>query len=267
MAFDIPNSDQVINGLDAATQLTNQYVVAPLAALGISGFAFTTRREIKSELRAETSDNYNEKNIALQDTISLAPEIFTLSGFIGEVSYITTKPKNQGAKTIAQQLTTIVGYLPTITAAAKQLQSSINSAKSGESNYFDAALGSGINLYQTFQKLNPPPTQQAKAYNFFLALRNSRSLVSFDTPYGFKANYMIVNVLMIQPENTETKSDIEIQLKEMRFATTSIVAFDPYKYQGRSIQQNSPIDNKGTAQGTIPSKTISDTIASTLGIK
>ncbi len=262
MAFDIPSSNDLIKGLDAATQLTNQYVVAPLAALGISGFAFTTRKEIKSELSADSSDNYNEKNIALQDTISLAPEVWSLSGFIGEVSYKTTKTKNQGAKTIAQQLTTIAGYLPTITASAKQLQNAIQSNKNGMQDYLDAALGTGIDLYQTFKKLNPPPTEQAKAYNFFLALRNARSLVSFDTPYGFKANYMIKNVIIIQPENTETKSDIEIHLKEIRLATTSTVLFDPNKYQGRAIQQNSPIENKGTAQGTASTKTFSNLVTS-----
>ena len=256
----IPSSSDVIKGLDTATQLTNQYVISPIANLGIAGFAFTTKREYRSELKANITDNYNEKNIAIQDNIALEPEIFTLSGYIGEVSVLTTKPKLGGLKSLAQQLTTIAGYLPTITDAAKQLQNAVTSNKSGMQDYLDASLGTGIDLYNTFKKLNPPKTVQAKAYNFLLALRNSRSLVAFDTPYGFKSNYAIMNIVMIQPENTDTKSDIEITLKEIRFAYTSIVPFDASQYQGRSIQQNQPTQNQGSTQGVISTKTSSDLI-------
>jgi phosphate/sulfate permease len=252
------------NKLDAAVDLTNQYVIAPIAGFGIGGFLFSSRKEYRAELRSQITDNYNEKNIALQDNIANEPEIFTLTGLIGEIAYAPKDDKTK-LQSIAQKLTTIAGYLPLLTSTVKNLQSNITAGQAGGQAALDASLSSAQDLYAFYKRLNPPKTEQAKAYNYFLALRNARVLISFDTPYGFKSNFAIQSLIMTQPENTETKSDIEIVLKEMRFATTTIVPFDASKYDTRAAAQKAPTENKGNTAGENDGKSYTDIIKKTFG--
>ncbi len=246
----IPSSDTIINGTDTASALVNQYIVAPIAQLGIAGFNLTITKTEKSEFDSDITDHYVEKNIAVQDHIALKPEMYVITGFVGELVYQNTKSQSQIQK-LAQKLTTISGFLPIISDTMKQLQTSIINGKAGGGliDYLNASLGAGIDLYQTFQKINPPKTQQAKAYNYFLALRNARQLISFNTPYGFKANYVIKNFFFFQPEKTEGYSEVEFTMKQFRTVTTKTVAFDSKKYQGRTAAQQSLTANKGNTQG------------------
>lgn len=240
--------------VEGLNELANQYVVAPLAAFGIAGFQFSAFKQYKSELKSQITDNYSEKNIALQDNIVLEPELFSLSGVVGEITYEYKNNKPSQIKQLAQKLTTLVGYLPAISDTLKTLQKSVDTKVEPSQAFADATLASAADLYQTYKKLNPPKTMQAKAYNFFLALRNARVLISFDTPYGFKANYAIMNIITTQPENTETTSDVEIILKEFRYARTSTVPFDAAKFQGRTQPQNQPVVDKGSTQGETTDK-------------
>lgn len=248
------NLNDTISKVDAANQLINQYVVEPFAGFGIAGFKFSAFKEYKGELRSRITDLYNEKNVALQDNIVLEPELFTLTGLIGELNYEYKENKANSVRKLAQKLTTIASFLPVVSATMKTLVATIDANKNTKQDYVDATLGSAINLYQTYQKLNPPKTMQAKAYNYFLALRNARLLISFSTPYGFKSNFAIMNVLMTQSEYTETTSDIVLVLKEIRYAVTSATKFDPSKFAGRGQQQNQSVENKGATQGLTEDK-------------
>lgn len=237
------------NKLDGLSNLTNSYVVAPIAGFGIGGFKFSAFKEYRGELKANITDNYNEKNIALHDNIALEPELFTLSGLVGEVSYLYKENKPSSLRTLAEKLTTVAAYLPTLSSTMKNLQSNINSTFNSKIDYVDAAFSSGIDLFQTYQKLNPPKTAQAKAYNYFSALRNARVPISFDTPYGFKGNFAILNVLMVQTETTETTSEVSIILKELRFATTETAPFDNSKSSSRLKNQTDSVKNNGLTKG------------------
>jgi len=258
------NLNETAGKVDGLNQLVSQYVVAPLAGFGISGFKFSAFKEYKGELKSKITDIYNEKNVALQDNIALEPELFTLSGLVGELTHEFKDNKPSNIRKLAEKLTTIAGFLPLISSTMKTLHSSINSQKNGPQDYADAALGSALDLYQTYKKLNPPKTMQAKAYNYFLALRNSKVLISFDTPYGFKSNFAIVNIVMTQPEYTETTSDVMLILKEIRYAQTSTVKFDPAKYESRAQQQNQPVADKGATQGKEADKKLFGSIIDSL---
>jgi len=241
--------NETASKVDGLNQLVNQYVVAPLAGFGLSGFKFSVFKEYKGELKARITDLYNEKNVALQDNIALEPELFTMSGLIGEITYEYQDNQASGVRKLAEKLTTIAGFLPLISSTMKTLHNSINTKVEPSQAFADATLGSALNLYQTYKKLNPPKTMQAKAYNYFLALRNAKVLISFDTPYGFKSNFAILNIVMTQPEYTETTSDVVLILKEIRYAQTSTVKFNPAKLQSRAQQQNQPVADKGATQG------------------
>jgi hypothetical protein len=253
--FTIPKDlNDTASKVDGLNQLANKYLVAPFAGFGIAGFKFSAFKEYKGELKSRITDIYNEKNVALQDNIALEPELFSLSGLVGELTYEYKDNKPSGVRKLAEKLTTIAGYLPLVSSTLKTLQNSINTKVEPSQAFADATLGSALNLYQTYQKLNPPKTVQAKAYNYFLALRNAKVLISFETPYGFKSNFAILNIVMTQPEYTETTSDVALILKEIRYAQSSTVKFDPKKYSGRGQQQNEPVADKGVTQGKATDK-------------
>jgi len=245
--------NQVAEKVDGLNEMVNQYVVAPIAGFGIAGFKFSAFKQFKGELKATATDYYTETNIALQDNIALEPELFTLSGVVSELNY--EFKEDSKLKQMAEKLITISAFIPMISSSMKSLQETINSRNAGAKAFADSALGTAQDLWSTYQKLNPPKTLQAKAYNYFLALRNARVLISFDTPYGFKSKFAIVSLIMTQPEFTEGKSDVEIILKEIRFAKTKATKFDPNTYQSRSKDQNQPTENKGSTQGEADNKT------------
>lgn len=248
------NLNDVSSKLSGLNQQSIEYLVTPFAGFGIAGFKFSAFKQYKAELRSNITDNYSEKNIALHDNIALEPEMYSLSGMIGEISYEYKGNQASQINKIAQKLTTITGFLPALSATMKTMHNFINTKIEPSQAYTDATLGTALDLYQTYQKLNPPQTAQAKAYNFFLALRNARVLISFETPYGFKTNYAIANLVMTQPDYTDTRSDVEVVLKEFRYAQTSQVPFDPDKYELRSQQQNQPVADKGSTQGVLETR-------------
>jgi hypothetical protein len=253
--FTIPKDlNETASKVDGLNQLVNQYIISPFAGFGMAGFKFSAFKEYKGELKSRITDIYNEKNVALQDNIALEPELFTLTGLVGELAHEYKDNKPSQVKKLAEKLTTIAGYLPLVSSTIKTLHNSINTKVEPSQAFADATLGSALNLYQTYQKINPPKTMQAKAYNYFLALRNSKVLISFETPYGFKSNFAILNVVMTQPEYTDTTSDVALILKEIRYAQTSTVKFNPSKLQARSQQQNQPVADKGNTQGQATDK-------------
>lgn len=243
--------DKVFNGAEGASNLVNKYVVSPINNLGLAGFVFDIEGDQKVDLSADATDHYAEDNVAIQDHIAIRPIIITLRGFVGELVDDRADPKSEIQK-IGEKLTIINSYVPVFTSGMRQLKNNIFSNKESTTDYLDASIGGAIDIYSTYEKLNPPKTKQAKAFNFFRAMMEARQLVSVDTPYGFFDQMAIIAVGAIQPEATKYMSDFSITLKQFRLARTQLVSFninDYNKYQGRLKGQASGLEDKGKAQG------------------
>lgn len=243
--------DKVINTAEGTNKLINKYVVSPLNNLGIAGFVFDIEGDQKVELAAEATDHFAEDNTAIQDHIALRPVIITLRGYVGELINEAADPKDELQK-VAEKLTIVNSYLPVLTSGMKQLKNNLKKKKETKADYVNASLGSAVDLYSTYQKLNPPKTRQAKAFNFFRAMFEARQLVSVDTPYGFFDEMAIIAISAIQAENSKYISDFSITLKQFRLAETQTVDFninDYDKFQGRAKGQNSSVEDKGKVQG------------------
>ena len=250
MKSQFPSVDQITGVIDTANELVNQYITAPDEGLGIAGFKLSIVDIYETESDSEITDHYVENNTAKQDNIAIKPEMYTIKGKIAELVYTKTDKVSTLGK-LAGKLTIINGYLPVVSASIKQAQNSILNAQAGGglTNYLNASLATSVDLYQTFQKINPPRTNQAKGYNYFSALMKARQLISFDTPWGFKSNFAIKNFVFTQPEATDDVSEVKLTLKEIRKVATKLVPFDPKKYQGRTAGQISSTVDKGSIQG------------------
>jgi hypothetical protein len=206
------------NALETAeitNNLVNKYIVTPVVNLGIAGFEFDIFEEHKSELQAEITDHFVEDNSTRQDHIAIKPERFTLErftlrGFVGELV-----DRQAGAKSeiteLAEKLTIINSYIPVVTGFAKQLNKTIEANKVSVVDSVDETIGTGVDLFQAYKELNPPDTLQAKGYNFFQALFRAKQLISVETPFGFKSDYAIENVIATQGDNKYI-SEFSVQL-------------------------------------------------------
>jgi len=251
--------DNLLNVVDTTSNLVNQYVVSPLVNLGVAGFVFDISDETRLDLTADITDHYAEDNSAIQDHIAIRPDRITLRGYVGELVYRTEKPAGTAQK-LTEKIATINSYVPVLTAATRQVQNAITGQKTGTTDYFKAGLASAENLYAAFKTLNPPKTKQAQALNFFRALFNARQLVSLETPWTFYSSMAIESISVIQPADTKDVSDFSITLKKIRTADVKFVAFDPKKYQGRTLGQASEVEDKGRANGKKVSTSDSESI-------
>ncbi|MGL5113579.1 MAG: phage baseplate protein [Flavobacterium sp.] len=246
----IPTADQITNTLGVTNSLVNQYIVAPVQGLGIAGFKLSITKIEESEFDSDVTDYFVEDNSSRQNHIALKPEMYTIQGQIGELVYLKIDKVGTLGKATAK-LTQLNAYLPTLSDSVSLAQAAITDAQTANSvsGYINSSVTTGVDLYQTFKRLNPPSTNQAKGYNYFLALRNARQLISFETPWGFKSNYVIKNFKFTQPEKTDGLSEVVLVMKEYRKAVTRIVPFDAAKFQNRAAGQQSSIIDKGTSSG------------------
>ena len=240
-------SNKTLNNAELTNNLVNKFIVSPVVSLGIAGFAFDIFEEHKSEQQADITDHFVEDNSTIQDHIAIKPEKFTLRGFVGELVEERATPKSQVVE-LVERLTIINSYIPVVTNAAKQVNTLLATSRANKTEYLDASIGTGVDIYQAYKTLNPADTRQGKAYNFFKALFKAKQLVSFETPFGFQSNYAIENVVSVQGDNAYI-SDFSVTLKEFRTSKTKFVEFDKKTYQGRVNSQKAEEKNQGTAQG------------------
>jgi len=242
------NLDKILNTVDGLNQLTSKYIVSPIVNLGLAGFVFDIADSTKIDLNAKITDHYVEDNSTIQDHIAIDPDQITLRGFVGELKNIISDDELP-LQDFAEKLTTINSMVPVLTDGAREIKDALTSEKNSISDYVDTAVGTGINLYQAFRQLNPPDTEQARAFNFFNSMMKSKQLVSLETPYGFYSNMAIARISAIQGGDSNQITDFSITLKQFRTAKTKLVNFDPEKYQGRGESQRSELSDKGKAQG------------------
>ena len=243
--------DTVLNNADLLNNLTNKFVVSPILNLGIAGFVFDIPKETRIDLKTESTDHFAEDNSTIQDHIALRPTIITTGGFVGELKYEQDDPKSPITE-LAEKLVVINSYIPVLTNAARSVRNGIQTAQAEKLSLetLGAATNSAVDIFSAYQTLNPPDTEQAKAFNFFRAVRDSRQLVAIDTPYGFFNNFIVDTLTATQPEQSKSISDFNITLKEFRTVQTQFVDFDFQQFQSRGVSQRAEEQDQGKAQGT-----------------
>ena len=241
--------EKLIQNTENLNNLVSKYVVSPVARLGIAGFEFDIFTQHKAEIRSDITDHFVEDNSPRQDHIALPPKIYTLRGFVGELKTEPEAEKNKFQE-IGQKLTTLNSYLPIVTNSAKQVNNLLTGEKESTAQTVNESVEAGINLFQAYKQLNPPDTEQAKAYNFFVALRDGKQLVSVDTPFGFIPDLAIENIIAVQ-DNNKYIMDFTVTLKEFRKVSTEFASFDPKKNksQGRAENQKAEERDQGQANG------------------
>lgn len=244
------------------TNVVNTFVVAPLAAFGLGGFVFNAVGESNATLSADITDHYAEDNKAIQDQIAIRPKRITLKGYVGEIVYNGSGSAPSTINTLAEKLTSLSSYLPTITASATQAQQLLTSPATSS---IQSVLGTTSNIYGLVQNILGAFgdfQNQQNAYTYFKALMQSGTLMGVQTPWEFMTNMAIENITAIQAENTEWITDFAVTYKEIRIAATSTALLSnasaaasggptpPAIGSTTNAQQGAPTSTLGSLSGT-----------------
>lgn len=245
----------------------SQSFVGGLGTLGINGFIFDIAEESEISLESEITDHYIEDGSAVQDHIALRPERVTLRGYVGEMVY-----RKDGEKSFIRQasekLTTIASYLPVVSEYADRIYNDIARINTEDEGLFsfstiEKLFDTGGDVYKAYRDINIPQDKQSEAFIYFEALRNSRKLLTVQTPYRYYTDMAIETVKFIQNPQSRDGSDVEVTLKKIRFAkvtTSDSLGFDKI-FSKKLSEMSSKVRNSGIVRGV--EKKISDVWSST----
>lgn len=258
-----------------ARALSNLVVVSPQATVGYQAqgipdpdgapfvgqlppaFLFDYEGEQTVSIESDITDHYIEDNTAIQDQISLKPEIVTTHGFIGELNDVPP-PALAILKAVADKLTIIDGYTPVLTetaliayAEAFQLYqigvNAANAAVSAWSSINNLATGSDGQSVIGNEGLITAPNQnnQQTAFQQFYGFWQNRTLFTVQTPWAVFQNMAIYKLRAIQDDQTRMITDFDVTFKRIRTAAT--VAVNPALFAGQAIAQAATATVLGTA--------------------
>jgi len=237
-----------------------KYIVTPVNAFGLGGFTFDIEGDSTIRSDSEITDHYLEDNDVAQDHIAIKPQRVTLRSYVGELVYRVDPATNTNVQKVAQKLTTLGAYLPELSKAAQQVQSTLTLAAAAftpaglgkliSTTLTSPNLNNIVDLWALTKNVNPGASKQQQAFLYFEALQQQRVLVSLQTPFKFVTNMAIESIVANQDETTRTMCDFSITLKKIRTVDVQTVSFDPSKYQNRSQQQNQTTSQLGNNQGS-----------------
>jgi hypothetical protein len=268
-----------------ATALSNLVLVTPQQVLGYqpqNGF-ITDNKTTQSQpsllfhyegeqtvtIESDITDHYIEDNTAIQDQVSLKPEIVTTHGFIGELNDIAPIGL-QLAQSAVSKLTTISAYTPALSVTAliayneafQAYQIAANAVAAGVSAWGTisgtSAGESVIGNLGLFEQ--PTQNRQQRAFQQFYGYWSNRILFTVQTPWAVFQNMAIRSLRAIQDAETRMITDFEVSFKRIRLATTaSISQSQALNLQGRLNNQASAVQNNGTVP-VVPSVPLNSVI-------
>lgn len=228
---------------------------------------FNYEGENTVNLESDITDHFIEDNTALQDQISLKPEMVTVHGFIGELNDVVPKAL-QPLKTAADKLTVLSAYTPALTETAlvayneaflayQVATEAINAGVSAWSSLTDFSQGtSTINGQGLTTQLNQ--NKQQTAFQQFYGYWRNRTLFTVQTPWAIFQDCAILHLRAIQDAETRVITDFEVSFKLLRFASTTLVGGQNSNLQSRLSNQGSslvdlgastPVSSIGLSQG------------------
>lgn len=224
-------------------------LVSPKSSKGISGWEFDIPERENVRLTAEITDHFTESNTFINDHIVRKPIRITLSGMKGELVFRQPEGVPGGIQELANNLEIVDVYLGDFTPGMLQsIQRAISRAQSAVA-VLNQNLNKTQNILAALSGEGPEETLQEKAYKELKALFRSNQLVTVQTPWEFFDSMIIEELSFSQGGETAGRSEIQITLKEMRFADIEINSFDENIFPVREQIQASETEDTGIVKG------------------
>lgn len=218
----------------AATALSNLVLVSPQATVGYQpqssqafgppvqnppAFLFHYEGEQSVDIESDITDHFIEDNTAIQDQISLKPEIVTTQGFIGELNDVPPKALEL-LKLAADKLTVIGAYTPALTVTAQIAYSEAFFLYQVGVNAANAAIAAWSSLTGSG---GTSQNRQQQAFQLFYGYWSQRTLFTVQTPWTVFQNMAIKTLRPVQDESTRVISSFHLTFKRIRLASSVVV--------------------------------------------
>lgn len=219
--------------------------------------------ENTGSLESDITDHFVEDNTTRVDQIGLRPEVFTVSGFIGELNNVLPLPL-QVLQTIANNLILLNAYVPKIGVTAQTklnqavlLYESAQSIKqSAVSAWSSIASATGLGGAGTQIGTNTGvftvgaaavQNEQQQMFQAFYGYWNNRTLFNIQTPWAILTNMAIKNLRAIQDAETRMITNFEVTFKKIRTANSESVSLT--LAQARLATASAAASSNGTTSG------------------
>ena len=254
----LPTANDFVNYGNITFNVLQQWFVAPLARIGLAGFELSIEETQTMSLRSDVTDHYTELGNTINDHVALQPTVYSFSGKIGEKVNNYGKSGKSGFKQFTEQAITVISYLPVLTSTISSVQSRFANAGSSFGGLASAILGGGLDIYEAYKIVNPPDTEQAKAFNFFRAMWLSKQPFSVETPWAFYNNMVITEMDFEQPADSKLYTNFSGKVKQIRTITTQTAEVDPSRFKnGKASNQITPVSKNGKVGGkNVPESTL-----------
>lgn len=225
-------------------------------------FLFNYEGEQTVTLTSDITDHFVEDNTAVQDQISLKPELITTQGFIAELTDIVPQ-QFAFLKTAASKLSAISSYAPALSATAINALNEAFFLYQNEQNAANTAVSAINSLSSLFggPGAGPVQTKQAKAFMAFYGYWQARYLFTVQTPWCLFKNMAIQTLKSTQNAETNTITDFEITFKKMRFVQTQSTAGVTTVGTSRLNGQASSLVNNGTQSPPTATTTLGNVVS------
>lgn len=230
-------------------------------------FYFDIIQEHSISLQNQITDNYIENNTAVQDHIAKSPLVVSLRGLIGEIvftpptSFLTEIKEGLNKSTggnfgaVSEKLGPLSAILPEVSNldqlarnAVQYTEASVNRYKKIYNSFFSKKTGK---LLPEFQIAGNKETRLQEVYRKLSVLRNSNALLTVLTPYDEEPmRNMVIQSVTLRQGNEKFVSDIEMTLKQIKFARTETTKPDEKVMAKYNAIQRTQEANHGKAQGT-----------------
>jgi len=231
------------------TDLTGKTLLTDSEGKKLSIFVFDIPETENIELSSEISDHYTENNSFISDHEIRKPIQINLSGLIGELTFKEKDGLESVLQDMDNRLETVDAYLGDFTPGAIQdIQRTVNYAETGiaAANSF---IDRGQNVIGFFDGESVEETAQQKAFNNLYLLWKTSVLLDVQTPWKLFKNMRIINIGISQNQDTEEITDINITLKELRFASLQTTDFSKDINAPRVDVQVAPTEDIGKIKG------------------
>jgi len=246
----------------AATTLSNLILATPQENLGYQPqnpptkdgvvaqtpptLLFNYEGEQVVALESDITDHYIEDNTAIQDQVSLKPEIITTHGYIGELNDVVPKALRP-LKLLADKLTVLTAYTPQLTETALIAYTQAFFAYQVASQ----AINAGVSAWSSIIGNNAAvQTKQGAMFQQFYGYWRSRTLFTVQTPWGIFQDCAIQRLRAVQDAETRVITDFEVTFKKLRFAKTTSISAQTTTLQGRASPQASGLVDCGASTPT-----------------
>lgn len=218
-------------------------------------------------IQNQITDNYLENNTAVADHIAHAPLTITLSGLSGDVVYKSDTATEDFIRqlNIARTNNTIRGYeivtkLSTATVLLPQVNNTMQVAFN-KANRIISSVNRYLGIVRTFLNKNDPVDYYTgvnqmhknirlrEVYQKLKLLSDSHTSLWVHTPYGDFED-MYIQSITLRQENINFATDIEVTLKQLRFAEVINTKPDEKVMSMYNAQARANAENNGKTQGT-----------------